>query len=444
MVKSYAGHQCNADEVRIKSLTITYRVQGNTSNIVFLKSTDDAMLDTLQKMSGITHKSFIDGKSISRDVEKMVMKNASNVTYNMSTKEMPVISYNDMAFISERNSIIFRAGDAPIWNRNETILPMSWRLFKNTITAPGKNFSLQTIPTLSTALDFDIKQNQPDFVKLLDKRMSQAILTQDIVKMHKEAYGYTDAEIAKLDIDAYSDEIMDLINTRLAEKSRVYDESGDEIKTSEDDKFNGDDVPELDDDEINEDEYYDFDESMFDDGSDYGLNIVDADALEENTEVQEETERRQEKRDAFDKPIYANNTVSKSMLLELNGKARHGLDKDFINIFKNYESHFWNDSANFRNIDNNLYSIDGKPYITKIDNAAMIQRMNEGIKNDDERIYGEEELSESEMSNFANFEVHDEFYFWLASLDSWANVADGMLEDKMALAITERYNDSEH
>ena len=35
-------------------------VQGNTSNIVFLKSTDDAMLETLEKMSGKTHKSFTD------------------------------------------------------------------------------------------------------------------------------------------------------------------------------------------------------------------------------------------------------------------------------------------------------------------------------------------------------------------------------------------------
>ena len=75
----------------------------------------------------------------------------------MTTKEEPVIGYNDMAYISERNSIVFRAGDSPIWNRNATILPMSWRLFKNTIIQPGKDYSLQTIPTLSTAMDFDVR-----------------------------------------------------------------------------------------------------------------------------------------------------------------------------------------------------------------------------------------------------------------------------------------------
>ena len=139
-------------------------VQGNTSNIVFLKSTDDAMLETLEKMSGKTHKSFTDSKTITRDMQKLMMQNEGKASYTMTTREVPVISYNDMAFISERNSIIFRAGDSPVWNRNETILPMSWRLFKNTITQPGKDYSLQTIPTLSSALEFGIRQNQPGFI----------------------------------------------------------------------------------------------------------------------------------------------------------------------------------------------------------------------------------------------------------------------------------------
>ena len=92
----------------------------------------------------------------------------------MTTKEENVISYNDMAFISPRNSIVFRAGDAPIWNRNQMVLPMSWRLFKDTIVHPGHDYTLQTIPTLSTAMEFDVRKNQPNFYKMLDKRMEQA------------------------------------------------------------------------------------------------------------------------------------------------------------------------------------------------------------------------------------------------------------------------------
>ena len=128
--------QCIAiDDPSHLYLTDGYIPTHNTSNIVFLKSTDDSMLETLSKMSGIRHKAYKESKTITQDQGSMVKmtKTEGKVSYTMTLKEEPVISYNDMAFISERNSIVFRAGDSPIWNRNETILPMSWRLFKNTI-----------------------------------------------------------------------------------------------------------------------------------------------------------------------------------------------------------------------------------------------------------------------------------------------------------------------
>jgi hypothetical protein len=58
-------------------------VQGNTSNIVFLKSTDDAMLDTLQKMSGVTHKTYRDSKTITRDMQKLMMQNEGKASYTV-------------------------------------------------------------------------------------------------------------------------------------------------------------------------------------------------------------------------------------------------------------------------------------------------------------------------------------------------------------------------
>ena len=130
-------------------------VQGNTNNIVYLKSNDDAMLDTLVKMSGIRHTTYSDSKTVTIDKERVFFQNEGKVSVQYQTKEEPVISFNDYAFIAPRNSIVIRAGDSPIWNRNQAILPMSWRLFKNTIIHPGHSYSLQTIPTLSSAIDFD-------------------------------------------------------------------------------------------------------------------------------------------------------------------------------------------------------------------------------------------------------------------------------------------------
>ena len=397
-------------------------VQGNTSNIVFLKSTDDAMLDTLQKMSGTTHKSFTDSKTITRDMQKLMMQNEGKASYTMTTKEVPVISYNDMAFISERNSIIFRAGDSPVWNRNETILPMSWRLFKNTITQPGKEYSLQTIPTLSSALDFDIRQNQPDFVKMLDKRMAQASKAAEAMSMFKTAYDYTDAELAKLDIDAKSDEIMSLIsgflNDSLGKGTAIADA---------DDECESDDVINIDDwdDDMLEPDYID----DIDDISSYGM--IDSDDIEDNDDVQQEAARRQAQRDERDRRIYAGGYISKAMLLNPDGTVRsHSFDKDFAEIFSNNSGIIFRDTVYFNENNGDLYGKNGQPFITKADNAAMIAKMNEAAQDDDTKVYSEEDIAERDLSAFNTYIVHDAFYQFLASLDSW-NFADSVFEREM-------------
>ena len=114
MVKKYAGLHCNDVETKIKSLVITIR---------FLKSTDDDMLKTLETMSGVTHKVRADSKTVTSDMSNIteLNRNEGKMSYNIATKEEPVISFNDMAFIPDRNSMVFRAGDSPIWNRQEMV-----------------------------------------------------------------------------------------------------------------------------------------------------------------------------------------------------------------------------------------------------------------------------------------------------------------------------------
>ena len=398
-------------------------VQGNTSNIVFLKSTDDAMIDTLQKMSGTTHKSFTDSKTITRDMQKLMMQNEGKASYTMTTKEVPVISYNDMAFISERNSIVFRAGDSPVWNRNETILPMSWRLFKNTIIQPGKNYSLQTIPTLSSALDFDIRQNQPDFIKMLDKRMAQAGKAASAMEMYKNAYKYTDTELAKLDIDAYSDEIMDLINAMLNDSLG----KGSSVESDEDDIFEGDDVVNIDDwdDDMLENHYVD----DMDENNSYG--VLNIDDIEDNDDVQKEAARRQAQRDERDRKIYAGGYISKSMLVNPDGSVKsHAFDKDFSEVFANNMGSILSDKQYFDDVDGNLYGKNGKPYIVKADNNAMLAHMNEAAQNEDSNVFSEENINEADLSEFSTYVITDAFYQFLASLDAWT-FGDGRFENEM-------------
>lgn len=387
-------------------------VQGNTSNIVFLKSTDDAMIDTLQKMSGTTHKSFTDSKTITRDMQKLMMQNEGKASYTMTTKEVPVISYNDMAFISERNSIVFRAGDSPIWNRNETILPMSWRLFSNTITQPGKDYSLQTIPTLSSALDFDIRQNQPDFIKMLDKRMAQASRATEAIALYKSAYNYSDAEMAKLDIDASSDEIMDLINVMLNNKLGKSEAVDDEEESDEYD------------DTVEAEYATDVEEKA-------SFEMINVSELEDNDEVQQEADRRMAIKAERERKIYAGGFISKSMLITADGTTcTHVFDKDFSEIFANNMGAMLNDTKYFNEIDGNLYGKDGQPYIVRADNKALLDKLNEASQDDNTKVYAEENVEEHDLSEFTTYVITDAFYVFLASLDRWS-FADGVFESEM-------------
>lgn len=200
-------------------------IQGNTSNIIYLKSTDDAMIETLEKMSGSKHVVYKNSKTVREDLEKVGYKVEGDISYTFSVEKEPVISYNDMAYLSERNSIVFRAGDSPIWNRNETILPMSWRLFKDTIEKPGADYTLQTLPTTSTALQFDIRLNMPDFTGMLHKRMAQAMEVEEIEKTYREAFNYSEIDVQRQDPDIYAEELMNLIDEKLTTEREVAAES---------------------------------------------------------------------------------------------------------------------------------------------------------------------------------------------------------------------------
>lgn len=366
----------------------------NTSNIVFLKSTDDSMLDTLEKMSGKTHESHTDSKMISRDEEKVWMRNQGVISYTMSTSEKPVITYNDMAFIPERNSIVFRAGDSPIWNRNETVLPMSWRLLKaNAIRQPGKTYSLQTIPTLSSALEFDVRKNQPDFQQMLQKRKEQAILVENAKKIFQDAFGYSDLQISQLDPDVYADAIMEIVNAEMHKQANVT--------TAEDiteHKSVGNDI---------------------------------ARSAEDNPDQKRESERAEHDAIERQRPRYAGSRISRANLIGDSGAVpNHAWDKDFIDVWRKYRHQIITADAGryFSMRGDDLYSNTGQqPYITMINDRAERTRTEKAARNPNSRVFNEND----NLNDFGSYLVHDEFYIFLAKLEMW-DFAGGIWERKMA------------
>ncbi|MFJ1733156.1 type IV secretory system conjugative DNA transfer family protein [Streptomyces sp. NPDC088254] len=386
-------------------------VQGNTSNIVFLKSTDDSMIETLEKMSGKTHRSYRDSKQISQDLDKVIGgKTEGRVSYTMSTKEEPLISYNDMAFLSPRNSIVFRAGDAPIWNRNQTILPMSFRLLGNTIKHPGHTYSLQTIPTLSSAMDFDVRMNQPDFVKMLEKRMRQAVKAADAKAQYKEIYGYQEVDIERLDPDVYADEVMGVITTMT-----TVDEGQDP------------NAPVV----VDPDEYV-------------GMRMFDEDQFIENVEVGVAVAESQAVSAERQRLLYAERTISKEMLVNPDGSAKvKSLDIEIGEAYKSAQTELEQDREHFSvGGDGELRSADGsQTYISQIRSDAYAhaaRRINGHVNDEDSRVFAEEDVTEEDLKSLATVKVHSAFYQYLASLPSWEVLADGRFDRAMAVEMNSK------
>ncbi|MGW6600518.1 type IV secretory system conjugative DNA transfer family protein [Streptomyces sp. NPDC055036] len=398
-------------DVRHLYVTDDFIPTHNTSNIVFLKSTDDSMIETLEKMSGKTHRSYIDSKQISQDLDKVVGgKTEGRVSYTMNTKEEPLISYNDMAFIPPRNSVVFRAGDAPVWNRNETILPMSWRLFQNKIIHPGHDYSLQTIPTLSSAIDFDVRNNQPDFVTMFNKRMGQSVRAVDAKTLYQETYQYKDVDIERLDPDVYSDEVMEIVTMMTAV-----------------------------------DEGHDPNAPVVVDPEEYAATMLfDEDQFIDNVEVAAEVAEREAVSAERQRLLYAEGTISKEMLVNPDGSAKiKSLDIEIGEAYKSAQTELEQDHEHFAvGGDGELRSADGsKTYISQVRSDAYAnaaRRINGRVNNEDSRVFAEADITEEDLKSLATVKVNAAFYQYLASLPSWEMLADGRFDRAMAIEMNSK------
>jgi DNA-binding transcriptional regulator GbsR (MarR family) len=328
-------------------------------------------------MSGKHHVAYRDSKTVSVDKEQIAFSTDPKTSYTMSVREEPLITYNDMAFIPPRNSVVFRAGDPPIWNRNEMILPMSWRLALDTIKVPGKEYSLQTVPTLSSAMDFDLRKNQPYFQGMLEKRIMQAAMVPYAEDVYNQMYRLSDLELERVDPDVYADEIMDIVDSLIEESNNEEIEA---VKES-----------------ISE-------------------SVSNA---EENDELAQEVEQRQKKAEKLHEKIYADGKLSKYDVTHCGRQ----LELVFIRAFLETRTRLGNDPRFLIDMDGNLSSADGTMFIEH--NADIYNEskraLEEAATDADSRVYAESEIQD------VPYRVLPEFYEFLASVDVW-DFAHGAFE----------------
>lgn len=424
-------------------LTDDYIPTHNTANIVFLKSTDDQMIDTLSKMSGKTHRVVTNSKTITTDESQVMMRTDAKVSKTMTSEEVPVISYNDMAYIPKCNSMVFRAGTSAIWNRNETVLPMSWNLYKDTIINPGHEYSLKTIPSLSTAKDFDVKRNQPDFDAMLERRVAQAIAAPKATEAYQTLFGLSDADMARnVGDDNFADAIMRLVDSLVDGIDAAQDNNDPDMVQSPDAAGGMDNWDPNDD--YNDGAGLNADGSLKTSkaqGKSAAQNTASKllEGAQENTEVEKQTQMTQAQAQDWERPRYCGGRLSRADLCSIAGAPTHQLDEVLSAAIEDAKAPMQRDKHNFR-YDAALGTFYVRDEQGRMDALALRmmgamsaeQRasIQAAAKDPASRTFGE-----PDDMPYAQWQISDVFYRWLVSLDSWSGIAEGKFEQFLIRAL---------
>lgn len=387
-------------------------IQGNTSNIIFLKSTDDSLLEQLEKMSGKTHRTFTDSKTITRNFDQVLFQNEGAVSYTHSTVEEPLISTNDMAFIKSNNSIVFRAGDSPVWNRSQMALPMWYALSSNPIRIPETpKLGLRDVPSTSSVLDFDVRKNQPDFRAILEERINDAKRAEQARKVYMGAHGYKDIDVLRMDPDVYAEQVMDVIYEIKWESFGLSEEEREHLEFSTDP-----DVMALSE-----------DEGMLYDFAEY----------EPDTEQIQTTQSYQAKNAEYQARIYADGQVSREMLVTPQGRglSPSAINQELVTAFVGGRSMLAMDTDHFELRDQDLYGLDGKLYVhitSKTDIDELTRSIeSRGLTVDDD----------GDALGLGSVQIQPAFLEFLAGLTSWRELAKGDFERRVAAAMRRSLED---
>lgn len=383
-------------------------LQGNTGNILYLKSTDDSMLETLEGMAGTLHEAFKDSKAVTNDVAAMVGSVDGKVTYTTTMQEKPTISKKDMLNIPKANAMVFGKGH-PIWARNEMALPMSYQLHENQLVDPetGK-YALANVPTTSNTDDFDILANKPDFFRMVEKRVDQARRAEEIKERYMKVHNLSEYELSKINPEMLSEELMRGINEVILEELNLKKEVADEQE--EPGAGDGD---------------YEAVENEIYSGSGFNQN------LEVNTDFVQAVESGKVAKEKATKKIYANYSLGKEDIFK--GKANESLSAKISEVYRQLIGQF--DGQEFANgtfsvnADTELYH-NNRLMIKNISKEA--EKLRETDNTGDVRMTPDSD-KDADLTSVLIYEATPEFYKLLVSVDDWNDLLNGEFDRLMGI-----------
>lgn len=210
--------------------TIDKIIQGNTNNIIYLKSPESSLLNDLESCSGERHITKADSRTVTYDASrKMLVQNNNQVSTNFRSQKVPTISKTDMRLIPRANDMVFGHGN-PIWSRNQLALPYAWRLHKNRLRdATHPEYTLNTVPTVSHTEDFSLLTNTPDFFAMTDKLVEEAKLAREIKQRYMQVNKLHENDLLRIDQNELADELMhgirEELRTRKSNDAKLVEDS---------------------------------------------------------------------------------------------------------------------------------------------------------------------------------------------------------------------------
>ena len=410
-------------------------LQGNVGNILYIKSTDDSMLQILEQLSGKMYRIEHDSQTISNDMYKVINRTDGKLSQNRTVKEVPVITKNNMLQVTRGDLMVFgKSGGNPIWDTNQCAMPYAFQLLDSNPLedfSDPKSYTLRTVPTTANTMDFDMLNNIPNFIHMVSKRVQQAKLVEHKTELFKQTHfihsrQLDDDDLSKMDVEELSKEIMRAVNEQLAFDNDLKASTNHINENVSDDDLMGSDDPA---------------ESVTVSG-DSAITEGLINSAEENTEFTREAANAQKIQDQRDEAQYAEGTVSKHELLyERTDELREILGAAYVQEIDAFKA----DSRFTVDDDNNLYM--GQTLMIKnaVDDlktaAEHFGSINDGSDSDDDSsqdlsglLAGGTGDDSSVLAPGMNVEVQPAWFDFLAGLPDWGSLANGDYDKAVANA----------
>ena len=111
--------------------------------------------------------------------------------------------------------------------------------------------------------------------------------------------------------------------------------------------------------------------------------------------------------------------------------VNHSLDKDIVECYIDIKGDMWSDTRYFSVQHGDLYGTNGSPYIVRTSQSADLDELQKAAKEKDSKIYSDGTITADDLNALGSYQVTDEFYRFLVSLDRW-DFAKGRFETAMA------------